>query len=130
MRRFRNKRPHDVNGLSNNTVCVRIIHLVRTGLTLLPGINQASHFLLLHRDLLREKIYSLYIEYYLQLQRYPYHCLQREPHRQLQIETLPDHPPIILVQFQRVVNNVDNDIGTESGRPRRNCRDPMKYKPK
>ena len=51
--RFRKKNLHALNGLSKNTVCIGIIHLVRTGPTILPGSNQASYLPLIQRDLLR-----------------------------------------------------------------------------
>ena len=89
LRRFSNERLHTVNGLSNNTFCFRIIQLVKTRPTLIPGSNQVSHFLLLQREHLRDQFCSLLREHYYWLQMDPYHWLQREP--------LPAHPPVVLM---------------------------------
>ena len=40
-------------------ICVRIINLARTGLTLIPGINQASHFTPVQREIMRKQLRSL-----------------------------------------------------------------------
>ena len=103
LRRFRNKRPHAVNGFSNNTVCIRMIHIVRTGPTLLPGINQDSHSPPLEKELLREKFHSLLRDNYHRIRSYPYHWLHRETYRRLHREPLPPPPPVVLIQFQREI---------------------------
>ena len=71
LRWFRNDRLHAVNILSNNTVCIRIINIIRTGSTIIPGRNQYSNFPTLQRDVLREKLCLIPREHHYWLQKYP-----------------------------------------------------------
>ena len=103
LRSFSNERPHVVNGLRNNTVCARIVNIVRTGPNLLPGRNQASHFPPLHRELLRGGFYSLLREHYHKLQRDPYNWLQRDSYLWIQREPLPSHSTVFLIPFHREI---------------------------
>ena len=71
LRWFRNDRLHAVNRLSNNTVCIRIINLIRTGSTIIQGSNQSSNFPTLQMDLLGKKFCLILRENYCWLQRDP-----------------------------------------------------------